>query len=307
MSAIENSDALSIDVCICTYRRQGLVNTLASLTKLALPAEWSFRVIIADNDETPSARHIVENARRSCAFPIVYVHAPARNISIARNACLDAATAPLIAFIDDDERATPPWLAALVEQQRQSKADIVLGPVQSRYPAQAPAWLRREDFHSIKPVWVNGAIITGYTSNALLAREAASVYGRRFDPKLGRSGGEDTVFFSDIHKAGGRIDFAPTAIVTEDVAANRLSLWWLVKRTFRSGQTHGLLLLATGCALKTRLKQIALAFSKAFFCLLAALGSLLTGGRARCWLLRGTLHVGVVARLLGISELTQYG
>jgi hypothetical protein len=45
-------------------------------------------------------------AQSDLSLDCLYVHAPARNISIARNACLDAADAPLIAFIDDDETAT---------------------------------------------------------------------------------------------------------------------------------------------------------------------------------------------------------
>ena len=63
----------------------------------------------------------------------LYVHAPARNISIARNAALDAAQAPLVAFIDDDETATPLWLAALLECHQQTSATIIFGPVQAVY------------------------------------------------------------------------------------------------------------------------------------------------------------------------------
>ena len=59
----------------------------------------------------------------------VYLHAPARNISIARNACLEAASAPLVAFIDDDEIARPGWLAGLVADMDAPNADVVFGKV----------------------------------------------------------------------------------------------------------------------------------------------------------------------------------
>jgi glycosyltransferase involved in cell wall biosynthesis len=52
---------------------------------------------------------------------------------VARNACLDAATAPLVAFIDDDQVASPEWLVALVGTLESSNADVVLGPVQAVY------------------------------------------------------------------------------------------------------------------------------------------------------------------------------
>jgi succinoglycan biosynthesis protein ExoM len=64
----------------------------------------------------------------------------ARNISVARNACLDAATAPLVAFIDDDEVASPEWLVALVGTWESSNADVVLGPVQALYGARLCGW-----------------------------------------------------------------------------------------------------------------------------------------------------------------------
>jgi succinoglycan biosynthesis protein ExoM len=303
-----NSGALSIDVCVCTYRRKSLAATMASLFRLELKSEWRVRLIIADNDETPSARTVVETAERNAPFPVLYVHAPSRNISVARNACLNAATAKFVAFIDDDECASRDWLAALIGRQAESRADVVLGPVRSCYPPQSPAWLRIGDFHSIEPVWVKGKILQGYTSNVLFIREAAALRNLRFDPKLGRTGGEDTIFFAAVQKAGGQLDYAPDAVVTEDVAAERLNLPWLARRFFRSGQTHGMLLLSDqGQTFKQRLRHFALASAKGVYCLSAAVVCMLSGGPARFWFLRGALHAGVVARLLGLSALIQYG
>ena len=67
------------------------------------------RLVIADNDDTDSAREVVAQAAQTAPFPCHYIHAPARNISLARNACLDAATARqgLIVSLDDDETVMP--------------------------------------------------------------------------------------------------------------------------------------------------------------------------------------------------------
>lgn len=297
----------SIDVCVCTFRRPQLAATLASLAGQRLPAGATVRVIIADNDETPSAQSLVEEIGRDFPFPIRYVHAPARNISIARNACLTASDAPLTAFIDDDECAPPDWLAGLLARQAETGAGAVLGPVRALYPDTAPRWQREGDFHSIRPVWVDGAIITGYTSNVLLSRGDAAWRGLSFDLAFGRTGGEDTTFFKAFHEAGGRIEFAPEALLTEIVAPGRMSLSWLVKRSFRSGQTHGVLL-AMGAAGQGQLFSRALVASgKAAFCGAMAVLSLFSRRRAARWLLRGSLHVGVVMRLFGVRELVQYG
>jgi glycosyltransferase involved in cell wall biosynthesis len=45
----------------------------------------------------------------------------------------------LIAFLDDDEEASPGWLAALIETQRRYDADVVFGPVRARAPVLTPA------------------------------------------------------------------------------------------------------------------------------------------------------------------------
>lgn len=299
---------MNIDICVCTYRRPHVAQTLLSLAKLTLKPDWQIRVIVADNDETPSACELVENTARENSLTLSYIHAPARNISIARNACLDAATAPLIAFIDDDEIADPDWLSALVSAQEIRNADIVLGPVRAVYAPEASDWMIEGDFHSINPVWVQGKIITGYSCNVLIRREAPALKNLRFRKEFGRSGGEDTVFFAAAHRAGALIAFAPDAIVTEAVPTERASLQWLLKRRFRTGQTHALLLLEReGTNALTRAKNAAIASAKALFCFIMVAPNLWRKSRAYFWLLRGAMHAGVVARLSGVAEAEHYG
>ena len=146
--AANDKDRREVDVCVCTFRRPSVADLLASLAKQDLDGRLRVRVIVADNDDTPSARELVETAFAANGLDGVYLHAPARNISIARNACLQAATAPLIAFIDDDEIARPGWLAGLATAMDKAKADIVFGKVNATYAADAPGWMRTADLHS---------------------------------------------------------------------------------------------------------------------------------------------------------------
>jgi succinoglycan biosynthesis protein ExoM len=288
-----------IDICICTFRRPHIAMTLRSLSRQILKPGRAVRVIVADNDETPGARELAERTARECALTLTYLHAPARNISIARNACLDAMTAPLYAFIDDDELATPQWLEALIAALENSNADVVLGPVQALYGPGCPDWIRKGDFHSTKPVWVNGGIRTGYSGNVLMRRKAPSLQGLRFRAEFGRSGGEDTVFFAAAYRAGGRFAYAPEAIVTETVPPERAQLSWLIKRYFRSGRTHGVLVLEdSGVKLLTRARNAAIAGAKALFCFAAAFFNTVRTDRMKYWLLRGAMHGGVFSRLL---------
>ena len=148
--------------------------------------------------------------------------------------------------------------------------------------------MKHGDFHSTMPVWINGNIVTGYAGNVLMKRTSPVFNNLRFRADLGQ-GGEDTVFFSSVVKSGGTIAFTPEAIVTEAVPPERATLGWLIKRRFRFGQIHGLLLLEQ----PSRFQNIGKASVKAFYCFACFLVT------ARYfWLLRGAMHAGVVTRLM---------
>lgn len=289
----------SIDICICTFRRAFLETTLQSVAALTTGTH-TVRVIIADNDHEPSAQALVQTMRAHVPFELIYVHAPAANICIARNACLDHADADFVAFVDDDETVTPGWLNALVQTAEADHAAAVLGPVQAKYGPDAPRWMVEGDFHSTLPVFVGGAIRTGYTCNVLI-RWNPPYRALRFDLGLGQSGGEDTAFFYQLTALGGTISYAPDAIVTEPVPTERASMDWLVRRRLRFGQTHGMLQAGS------RIKALALVSAKIGYCTtLAALTSFSPISRRRNWL-RAVLHLGVAGGILGVRQATHYG
>ncbi len=296
------SQAASVDVAVCTYRRPSLEATLRSLASQQLPAKTRMRVTVADNDETPSAQAMVERLGAELGLDLAYVHAPARNISIARNACLEAARSPLLAFIDDDEEASPTWLGSLLRRLEETGADVVFGPVDAVYQDDAPRWMQTAELHSIRPVDRPGrGIETGYSCNVLFRRDRLN--GLAFDPELGRSGGEDTMFFHQMRARGAALDYAPGALVTEIVPASRARLGWLVKRSFRTGQTHARLLKAQR---RSSVGEALIASAKAGYCAaLTALNAFSPARRSRA-LVRGALHCGVVGSLLGFADLRLY-
>jgi succinoglycan biosynthesis protein ExoM len=306
LTVTDPHNSKTVDIGICTYRRPALVATLLSLFELEVPQGVTIRLIVADNDEEPSAKASVDRLRESSPFEIAYVHCPKSNISIARNACLSECRADYLAFIDDDETAPPHWLAALLEKADETGADVVLGPVTAVYRENAPGWMKRGDFHSTVPVWVSGQIITGYTCNTLLKMDAPSVKDRRFALALGQSGGEDTHFFSHLHAAGGRIVFAEKAVLSEPVPENRARFMWLAKRRFRSGQTHGRVLAEKKPGAR-RVMQVVKAGSKALYCAVFAALNGFNAVRRNRYALRGALHMGSVSGAFGVREIRQYG
>jgi succinoglycan biosynthesis protein ExoM len=279
---------------------------LRSLARQQGCEDIRIRVVVADNADVPEARASIEQAARDLGLDATYVHAPARNISTARNACLDTAKAEWLAFLDDDETACPRWLSGLLAEARRGLWDVVLGPVQAVYPPGAPAWLKAGDFHSTRPVFVRGRIETGYTGNVLIRRQAIENESLRFRTDLGRTGGEDEDFFNRMRDAGARIGFAPEAVAYESVPGNRTTLGWLLRRSFRYGQTYGGGLRSRAPGLYGRLRASAIAAAKAGYCAAGALAHLPIAARRNRFLTRAALHCGVVARLAGWTEVKLY-
>jgi succinoglycan biosynthesis protein ExoM len=161
--------------------------------------------------------------------------------------------------------------------------------------------MRKGDFHSIRPTWVNDEIVTGYTSNVLLDLKSPQIQERRFRVNLGTSGGEDTVFCSEYHRDGGKIAFAENAIVGEIVPAKRATLLWLITRRLRFGQTHAILLSESG-----NKSGFLLALPKAVMCFGAAIVTSFNRTKCVFWLLRGALHVGVLSKYIGMKTIHPY-
>ncbi|HVI87927.1 MAG TPA: glycosyltransferase family 2 protein [Dongiaceae bacterium] len=294
-----------VTVAVCTFRRPAITECLQSLAAQQLH-DVRQSVLVIDNDDQDTARTAIEDAGRDLNLDLRYVHAPGRNISIARNACIEACDTHWLVFIDDDEIAAPDWLQGMVDRMNQTPSAAIFGPMQAIYDKTAPGWLKRGDFHSVSVVYVDGEIRTGYAGNSLIDLQHPAVRSERFDLAFGKSGGEDTDFFDRIYRNGGRFDYAATALVTERLAVDRQNLAWFLRRRYRSGQTHGRTLARRNQG-RDRLPQIAKAAIKAGTCFAMTVVTLPAPVAWRRWLLRGALHAGVVARLFGQREAAFYG
>ncbi len=309
MTVSPDPDANAIVIGVCTYRRASLGDTLASLARLSRP-ENPISIIVADNDDLPTAEPLVARLAAGHPMPLRHIHAPARNISVARNAVLQAsrdAGARYLGFLDDDELADPMWLVMLLKRQAETGAEAVVGPVRAVYGPDAPAWMQAGAVHDMRQdPGPDGTLRQGHTSNVLLDLTAPALRGLRFDPARGRTGGEDTAFFREMIAAGGRIVWAPDAMVQETVPNDRATMRWLLRRRYRMGQTHAGLIV-TGMKTPARAAALSLAAAKAVVCGgIAGLRSFDVLARNRA-LMRGALHIGVVAELLGLDRVEPYG
>ncbi len=224
-----------VTVCICTFRRSSIFAAIDSVADQAGVVDQLAAIAVIDNDETDSLRQDVEAYAARIAVPLSYMHAPAKNISIARNAALQITDTKWLAFIDDDEAASTRWLAALIS--RRGSAEVVVGVSRAVYGEDLPPWVARCDFHSNE---VTGSPVNAYTSSVLLDLSFVETVGTSFREELGTTGGEDTYFFRELAENGARFVYAPEAIVYEPVPPGRATMRWVARRMYRAGQTHAL-------------------------------------------------------------------
>ncbi|WP_120635833.1 glycosyltransferase [Ruegeria sp. EL01] len=299
-----------IAVGVCTYQRTSLMDTLQTLEYQNLPNGTRLSIIVVDNDASPSARSIVDEFAAASRHHVIYRFAPAGNIAIARNAALEEAEhcgLRTFAFIDDDELAPPNWLSGLAVRLADADADVVVGPVRAGYGPEAPRWMRALRIHDTTPeLGADGRPIAGHSCNVIMDLGSDALAGRRFDLDRGVSGGEDTAFYKDAVADGARIAFAPQAQLEEPVTPSRATMSWLLRRRFRMGQTHGSLLRQHGGG-GVRLRTLPLAFAKVIYCFLFALITAPIAARRNASLLRGALHCGTIASLIGIQDIAVYG
>lgn len=294
-----------ISICICTYRRKAVAETIASLGAQRVPENCRLEIIVADNDIKPSGAETVARAGEQIKFPVKYVHAPQQNISIARNACLDAADGEYVAFIDDDEVATPEWIYALYTGSKQRNLDVAFGPVIARYPEDTPEWLVKADFHSTRATQDSG-LNTGYSGNSFFCVTHPAVRGRRFNLDRGRTGGEDTQFFHECFLDGAQLGFIASAQASEPVPADRLSMDWLVMTRYRSGITYGKVVKYRGNVAATS-AQCAISYVKCLVLLANSIIPFRSNSKKRTDYIRAMFHLGCANAAFSAREQEMYG
>jgi succinoglycan biosynthesis protein ExoM len=296
-----HSEKIELTVCICTFRRPSLFSTIDSIAKQSALPKVNIRILVVDNDFEPTASSVISEFRIRTNIRVDYKHVPGQNISTARNAALDAATTPWVAFVDDDEYASPNWVAELVASR--NAANAVFGPCEAIYGEGTPNWIKQGDYHSNR-ITEPKRITTGYTSNVLIDMAFVRGHGLRFDPELGRTGGEDTMFFHAMYREGGVLKYAPNAVVYERVVAPRANLTWIVTRRYRAGQVRALV--------SHRFDRAQYRFVswsaplKVATCAIMSFFTILSRSRSMWWLMRGVLHVGTISYALGASIHEEY-
>ena len=195
-------------------------------------------IVVADNDPTGSARSTLDDLTDHSPCPLIYVHAPRPGVATARNAGLAGTQASLIAFLDDDEEATPGWLEALIRARATTGADVVFGPIRGRVP-DGTGWTTPylERFFGRTGPDEDRLIEAPFgCGNSLMVRATALPGSAPFDVAADQAGGEDDALFAALASRGGRFGWAAGAWVDEHAPAHRATLKYALARAFAYGQ-----------------------------------------------------------------------
>ncbi len=222
-----------ISVCICTYRRNQMLERL--LRKVALQETcglFDFSVVVVDNDATGPARETIARLQEELGLDITYGIESEQTIPAARNHALRLAKGNYIGIIDDDEFPPPQWLITMYRAIQTFDVDGALGPVYPFFEQDPPSWLIKSGLCE-RSVHRTGMLL-GWdqtrTGNVLLKRDVFDKHQLCFDINC-KTSGSDKEFFREAMDVGCRFVAVEEAPVYEIVPPARQVKSYYLKRS----------------------------------------------------------------------------
>jgi len=240
----------TITVAIPTHNRAATLSaTLGSIAALAVPAGAELDCIVVDNGSTDATPAAVDTSAKSARVPVRRVFEKRLGSSFARNRAIAESRSEFIFFIDDDALAEPSWAVEMLSALTGRALDGACGMVLPRWTGAPPPWLGRSLWvklavHDREKIEAEPAeraenLANYFSANVGLRRDAFTRFGT-FREDLGNVGGnpmsgEDTELFARIIAGGGRMGFAPRAIVNHLIPAERMTREYLRRKSFAYG------------------------------------------------------------------------
>lgn len=211
---------IEISVVIPTYNRAELLGEVLGALAVQSLDSSRFEVLIVDNNSTDETGQICREFCESHS-QFRYLLETQQGTSFARNRGWKEASGEIVAFIDDDARASVDWCQNILNAFRNSvpKADAVGGDVYPWHKVEPPKWLP-DDFGKVCLGEAAGVYSGSYGflgANMAIKRKVLNVVGG-FDESLGVFGdvirwGEDTRMTFRLRELGFTLWYEPGMIV----------------------------------------------------------------------------------------------
>lgn len=228
-----------VTIAVLAFRRP--VQLRAALPLLVQQLDsvgWRGEVLVVDNDPDVSAEEVVHVLREP---RVRYVHEATPGIAAARNRAMDECPdSDVLIFIDDDERPVAAWLSALLSTYERLHPSGVVGPVTSEFSQEPDPWIVAGGFFRRRALATGDRVEVAATNNLLLDLQSVRHLNLRFDQRYGLTGGSDTLFTRQLTARGGRLVWCAEAAVIDMVPVERLTREWVLRRSFRMGNSMAL-------------------------------------------------------------------
>jgi len=229
-----------LTIVVCTYNRQEwLPGCLSSLEPQCI--NDAIEVLVIDNNSTDATSNIAHGY--SDRLPnFKYIFEGTQGLSHARNRGFKEACGQIVAYIDDDAKAHPDWVRAIINFfETHRDASGVGGPHYAFSLAPIPVWFPKEygsrsmgnETRKLKEgEWIGGM-------NMAFKKNALNEIGG-FDTSIGMNGnkvsyGEETQLTLRMLEKGMQIYYCAEMRVDHAIREDKLNLRWLLHSNFANG------------------------------------------------------------------------
>lgn len=215
---------LSFDVIVPTRNRpERLAACLRALARLDYPPD-RFQVTVVDDGSTESMRPVVE--RFADQISVGLLERPHAGPAVARNAGAEGATAPYLAFTDDDCAPARGWLRALAVAFDAAPADMLGGATVNVLSANLFSETSQELVDYLYEYYNPGGETARFlTSNNLAVPTDHFLALAGFSGSFPRAAAEDRDLCERWLRAGHRMRYVPDAVVHHAHELGARSFW----------------------------------------------------------------------------------
>ncbi len=241
-------EAPHLTIVIPTFRRQqSLLRTLASLQEQDIPLE----LLVVDNAADDDLRIALDAFNATARLPARWIPEPRPGVHFARNTGALHASAPLLAYTDDDVTFVPGWARAYVEAfAAHPEMAAAGGPSHADWEAHPPAWLlalggRGHAFFQLSlrdlgPTLRLDETESFWSLNMAIRKDVLIEHGG-FNPELVGDryvGDGEGGLFRKLRATGRRIGYVPDALVRHHIPADRMTMCYLRHRMRNEGASE---------------------------------------------------------------------
>jgi glucosyl-dolichyl phosphate glucuronosyltransferase len=233
-------------VIVCTHNRVDLLDACVRSIAAQRCDAVELEIVVVDNASSDGTA--AEVRRLAEELPMVRpAFEGSVGLSRARNRGIAVARGEVLLFVDDDARADPGWLDAVVAAYRDDEVSAVGGRVRLEYVGPRPRWVTStvEERYSAFDKGREPRRLTGsqlpYGANMSVRRDVILELGG-FSTDLGRVGpslmsNEEQELFRRLVARGHAIAYEPRAVVGHLVTPERTTLRWVLRRAWAQGRS----------------------------------------------------------------------